>query len=57
MINKRITRREFLKLLGIGIIAIFILPFKYFFKDEDTTNTPIKNKEAKYYSRAEHLAG
>ncbi len=57
MNNKRITRREFLKLLGIGIIAVFIFPFKYFFKDEETANSPIKNKKAKYYSRADHLAG
>ncbi len=55
---KKITRRNFLKFIGVYLIGAAVLPFEKFFNSsKKPKKTFINPKEAKYYTTANDLAG
>lgn len=50
MLNKKITRKQFLKRSFLGILAVLALPILKVFSNRDN----ISNKDARYYK---NLAG
>ena len=58
MINQKIKRRDFLKILGTTVVGIVLVPWEKFFQSKKSLMTSDSSlKKAKYFSKAHHLAG
>jgi len=58
MENKKINRRTFLKYLCLSLGGLLISPMlKFFQKNNKSDQINHHQKEARYYSSADHLAG
>ncbi len=57
MNKKNLSRRRFLKFLGIFFAGLFAIRWQKISRIFSQKNTPPNLKEAKYYSRSDELAG